>query len=101
MKKQNYLNHSRYYTAHHFIFYPVAFMLFVICVYNMWTGTELLLWSTIAFLVFMLVGLSLMMRQHNSLINQNRTVRLELRLRYYILTQKRFEEVEKKLSPKQ
>ena len=101
MKKQNYLNHSRYYTAHHFIFYPVAFMLFVICVYNMWTGTELLLWSTIAFLVFMLVGLSLMMRQHYSLINQNRTVRLELRLRYYILTQKRFEEVEKKLSPKQ
>jgi hypothetical protein len=39
-----------------------------------------------------------MLRQHYSLINQNRIVRLELRFRYYVLTQKRFEEVEAKLS---
>ena len=42
-----------------------------------------------------------MMRQHYALINQNRTVRLELRLRYFILTQKRFEEVEARLKSSQ
>lgn len=39
-----------------------------------------------------------MMRQHYALIIQNRLVRVELRLRYYILTQKRLEEMEDRLS---
>ncbi len=39
-----------------------------------------------------------MLRQHYALGNQNRIIRLEMRLRYYILTQKRFEEIEKQLS---
>lgn len=42
-----------------------------------------------------------MMRQHYALTNQNRTVRLEMRLRYYQLTQLRFEPLEKKFSFKQ
>lgn len=39
-----------------------------------------------------------MLRQHYALMNQNRIVRLELRFRYYVLTQRRFEELEQKLS---
>jgi hypothetical protein len=39
-----------------------------------------------------------MMRQHYVLRNQDCIVRLELRLRYYILTQQRFEQLESKLS---
>ena len=39
-----------------------------------------------------------MVRQHYALTNQNRIVRLELRLRYYQLTHKRLEEIEVNLS---
>ena len=39
-----------------------------------------------------------MMRQHYALTCQNRIVRLEMRLRYYQLTQKRLEAIEDQLS---
>ena len=39
-----------------------------------------------------------MLRQHYALGNQNRIVRLEMRLRYYQLTGKRLEPLEEKLS---
>ncbi len=39
-----------------------------------------------------------MMRQHYALGNQNRIVRLELRFRYYVITGKRLEPLESKLS---
>lgn len=42
-----------------------------------------------------------MMRQHYALMNQNRVVRLELRLRYYQLTHTRLELYEDKLTFKQ
>lgn len=51
--------------------------------------------------VFLIVYLSLMVRQHYALGNQDRTVRLEMRLRYYILTGKRLEEIEQQLGFKQ
>ena len=38
-----------------------------------------------------------MLRQHYALGNQNRIVRLEMRLRYYQLTGKRFEPLEQQL----
>ena len=50
-------------------------------------------------ILFILLGwLSFMMWQHYSLTNQNRLVRLEMRLRYYQLTQKRLEDIEPGLS---
>ena len=51
--------------------------------------------------VVLIVWLALMVRQHYALGNQNRTVRLEMRLRYYILTGKRFEQIEQQLQFKQ
>ena len=39
-----------------------------------------------------------MLRQHYALDNQNRIVRLEMRLRYFQLTGKRFEPLEQQLS---
>lgn len=101
MKQQNYSHHARYYAPHHFIFYPIAFLLFLGCVLGGARGESPWLWFCLAFSVCLTGGLSLMMRQHYSLMAQNRTVRLELRLRYYILTKKRFEELELRLSQKQ
>jgi len=102
MKPQNYANHLRWYIPHHFIFYPVIIALTALSISQVFRDSgNALIWIMLA-CVFTLFGLlSFMMRQHYSLGNQNRIVRLELRLRYYILTQKRFELIEEKLSQSQ
>lgn len=100
--KQQYKNHVKYYPLHHFIFYPIVLVLFGGCFVKYFSDDEHnLLWLAIAMLFLMLGWLSFMVRQHYALINQNRIVRLELRFRYYVLTGKRLEEIEHKLSFKQ
>lgn len=99
MEAQNYKNHIRYYTAHHFVFYPVVILLFIACIIGLCCTTEQhLLWIVLAALTAALGWFSFMTRQHYSLGNQNRIARLELRFRYYVITHKRFEEIEKQLS---
>lgn len=97
MPDQNAKNHTRYYTPHHFIFYPLLIALIVISL-----KAEDSKWFTdnklIAMCLFMTGWLSFMMRQHYALGNQNRIIRLEMRLRYYQITGKRFEATESLLS---
>lgn len=54
-----------------------------------------------AAVIFLITWLAVMVRMHYALGNQNRIVRLEMRLRYYILTGKRFEQIEERLDFKQ
>ena len=99
MANQQYKNHTRYYIPHHFVFYPVIIILFVICIKNYFArqpGNDI--WLMMAALVFVIGALSFMLRQHYALNNQNRIVRLEMRLRYYQLTQRSFNPIEKQLS---
>jgi hypothetical protein len=100
MKEQNYSNHVRYYVPHHFIFYPLSLVLLIIAVKAAFTsaGDASLLWWVVSGIIILVIWVSLMMRQHYGLINQNRTVRLEMRFRYYTLTQKRLELLEDRLS---
>ena len=99
MKKQQYSNHAKSYPLHHFVFYPL------LGVAAIWSGMNIRkhpddadLWLAIT-IVFLLMGLlSFMMRQHYGLMMQDRVIRVELRLRYFQLTQKRLEEMESKLS---
>lgn len=99
MAEQNYKNHTRYYPPHHYIFYPVAGFLFAVSLFFVFHDPENgLIWTFISIALLLNILLSLMLRQHYALTNQNRIVRLELRFRYYVLTNKRFEELEKKLS---
>lgn len=99
MPQQNYNNHIRYYPAHHYIFYPVAGFFLVAAITLIFCDSEhALIWAFISLALLATILLSLMLRQHYALINQNRTVRLELRFRYYVLTHQRFEAVEQKLS---
>lgn len=99
MEKQSYKNHVRWYVNHHFIFYPVV-SLFIIAslVLAFKDPHNHFIWMAFTFVFTLIALLSLMLRQHYALIIQNRVVRLELRFRYYVLTHKRFEEVETKLS---
>lgn len=102
MKTQQYNNHVRYYAPHHFIFYPVIAILVFICIRSAWLDTTNLgLWLMMALLVLLVGWLSWMMRQHYALTCQDRMVRLELRLRYYQLTQQRLESIEDGLSIEQ
>lgn len=99
MEPQNYQNHIRYYAAHHFVFYPVVIALFIACIIGLCRTTEQhLLWIVLAALTGALGWFSFMTRQHYALGNQNRIARLELRFRYYVVTHKRFEEIERQLS---
>ena len=96
---QSFSNHSRYYAPHHFIFYPLSLATFIIAVKK---STEDLhdhfIWATVAVTIFLVMFLSFMVRQHYGLKNQDRIIRLEMRFRYYVLTQQRLESLEDRLA---
>jgi hypothetical protein len=99
MSSQNYSNHRYYYITHHLIFYPVAGLLMALGLYYGISSSEnRILWLLISALSACVIWLSYMLRQHYALGNQNRIVRLEMRVRYFTLTGKRFEEMENQLS---
>lgn len=99
MSQQNYKNHSRYYTPHHFIFLPlVGFMLVWGLVSAYKSEDKRVEWLLFSLLSFCLLYLTLMLRQHYALSNQNRIVRLEFRLRYFELYGESSSNVESKLS---
>lgn len=99
MKPQNYKNHIRYYIPHHFVFYPVAILLFCISIYEALQNNDCThLWLMISAIIVMIGWLSFILRQHYALSNQNRIIRLEIRFRYYRLTHKNFEDIESQLS---
>lgn len=96
---QNYGNHAKFYTAHHFIFYPVILILIALSIYY---GQQNPQQRTLYFLLctaFFTIGwLAFMLRQHYALGNQNRIVRLETRLRYFEITGKSFSDIETRLT---
>lgn len=100
-KKQSYTNHIRFYPAHHFVFYPLATLLLIASISFIFLREDKLLWSFISVLVALIVWVSFMLRQHYSLLLQNRIIRLEMRYRYFVLTNERFELIENKLRDSQ
>lgn len=99
MEKQDINNHIRFYAPHHFIFYPVILLLIISAAYYTITDAEnRVVFSFITAILILICWLSYMTRQHYALTNQNRTVRLEMRLRYFQLTGKSFDQVESRLS---
>jgi len=99
MEKQDINNHIRFYAPHHFIFYPVILLLIISAAYYTITDAEnRVVFSFITAILILICWLSYMTRQHYALTNQNRTVRLEMRLRYFQLTGKSFDQVESQLS---
>ncbi|WP_407431500.1 DUF6526 family protein [Arcticibacter sp.] len=99
MEKQDINNHIRFYAPHHFIFYPVILLLIISAAFYTITDAEnRVVFSFITAILILLCWLSYMTRQHYALTNQNRTVRLEMRLRYFQLTGVPFDQVENRLS---
>lgn len=97
---QNFKNHTRYYPLHHFVLSPLALVgviLSIILLFSDHSLTEKIFFLVIALSVFLI---SLIARKYATK-NQDRTIRAEMRLRYYILTGKRLESLEEKLTMKQ
>lgn len=101
MKIQTYYNHIRFYTPHHFIYYPILILFLIASIYLAITTEDHLIWAFISVTFVFLFALAYMLRQHYALTLQNRIVRLEMRYRYFTLTGKRFEEFEYKLTDDQ
>ena len=101
MKKQSFKNHIRYYTPHHFVYYPIIIALLSFSIYFAFTTNDMLLWLFISAVFVVLFCLAFMLRQHYALTLQNRIVRLELRYRYFSLTQNRLENFEHRLKDEQ
>lgn len=100
-KKQSYTNHVRFYPAHHFVFYPITILLLITSITFLILKDEKLLWGFISAIIALIIWVSFMLRQHYSLILQNRIIRLEMRYRYFVLTNERFELIENKLRDSQ
>ena len=99
MAAQNYKNHIRWYIPHHFVLYPLAFVMLAVAVYfAVVLPEQRAIWLFAAGLVLFVTWLSFMLRQHYGMTLQNRLVLLELRYRYFVCTQQRFEPLEQYLS---
>lgn len=99
MSQQNYKNHARYYTPHHFIFLPLMGFMLIWGLVNAYRYEEKRIdWLLFSLLSFCILYLALMLRQHYALGNQNRIVRLEFRLRYFELYGESSSKIDSKLS---
>lgn len=98
MKTQTYKNHIKFYPPHHFVYLPLLIILLGWGVWNYFNNDgNQLIWGLFSIIVFLILSLALMVRQHYALGNQNRIVRLEFKQRYFELYGKRSDEVEEQL----
>ena len=99
MAKQNYSNHIRYYGPHHFFYLPLLAVLLVVGIWKTLSEEpDKLTWLLFSVIIFLLLFLAVMLRQHYALGNQNRIITLEFKQRYFELFGKRSDEVAAKLN---
>ncbi len=99
MKHQHYKNHVQYYPLHHFVLLPLLLIAIGYSSYNIiHSPFQQVFYVWITIVLLFLFWIAVMFRQHYALGNQNRIVRLEMRLRYFQLTGNRFEPLEQQLT---
>jgi len=99
MKNQQYSNHKKYYTPHHFIFLPMMLFFIILGIRKSYTDpVNQTAWFLFSICSFCLLYLAVMLRQHYALGNQDRLVRLEFRLRYFEMLGAPSIEVEQQLT---
>ena len=99
MKTQNYSNHKKYYPPHHFVLLPLLMILLTIGLVKSFNdAANQLSWILFSIVVFLLLYLAIMLRQHYALGNQNRIIRLEFKQRYFEIFGKRSDDIEEKLN---
>lgn len=99
MKTQNYSNHRKFYPPHHYVLLPLLMILLIIGVVKSFNDVaNQLNWILFSIVVFLLLYLAIMLRQHYALGNQNRIIRLEFKQRYFEIFGKRSDDIAEKLN---
>ncbi|KQR93263.1 hypothetical protein ASG01_08680 [Chryseobacterium sp. Leaf180] len=99
MNAQNYKNHRKFYAPHHFIYLPALLVLFGYGIYKRSADEENeLLWTLFSGIIFLILYLAIMVRQHYALVLQDRMVVIEFRQRYFELFGKRSDDIVSQLN---
>jgi hypothetical protein len=98
---QNYSNHIRFNPLHHFVILPLTAFAFGWSLYRLFTAAEFVFTDVFYVLLSFSVLLIGFIARIYALKNQDRLIRIEMRVRYFELTGKSFLETEKKLSQSQ
>lgn len=98
---QKYSNHIRYYPLHHFVITPLSLVFLSWSFYNL--AEAYVDRADLSFSIYLLIGALIIflipiIARIYALKNQNRIIRLEMRVRYYQLTGKSLSEWEKILT---
>lgn len=94
---QNYKNHRRLNPVHHFILTPITLVIFVWSIINAFQDDQSLahkIYFTLTATILLILGL---LSRSYGLRNQDRIIRIEMRLRYFELTGTSFSTKEKQL----
>lgn len=99
-------NPTRYYPLHHYILVPLSLLMvgYTIRRYVGVAGDDSeisRLWFSLAAVTLLFFATLVMLRQHYSLLLQDRVARLEVRQRYFEVSGQRFASLEKELTLKQ
>ncbi|SIQ46561.1 hypothetical protein SAMN05880574_11386 [Chryseobacterium sp. RU37D] len=99
MENQNYKNHRKFYTPHHFIYLPLLIIMEFFGISQIFNDKgNKQVWILFSIVIFLLFYLAIMVRQHYALGIQNRLVRLEFKQRYFEIFGQRSDEVDEKLT---
>ncbi len=92
MESQSFSNHVRVHPLYHYFAVPVSLALIAATLVNLFINFSL---ASIVLLVAMIIlHLTIFLTRDYAKKNQDRIIRAELRLRYYLLTQQNFEDFE-------
>lgn len=96
MSAQNYKNHRKFYPPHHFVFYPVSLILLVFSFFQLFKNINhnesfVMIWTAISVVIFLMIFLAFMLRQHYALGLQDRLIITEFKFRYFTLSGNRLE----------
>ena len=96
METQSFSNHVRVHPLYHYFGVPVSLALVPAAIANLFFNFGLT--AIILFIAVIILHLAIFLARDYAKKNQDRIIRMELRLRYYLLTNQRLEEVERQLS---
>lgn len=96
MEKQSFSNHVRVHPMYHYVAVPVSLALIALALIDVILHFRLT--SVVILIVAIVLHLTVFLLRDYAKKNQDRIIRLELRLRYFQLTGKRMEEIEAGLS---
>lgn len=92
-KEQNFLNHTHYVPLYHYLTFTVMAVLIVGATYNLFTGKQESFLINFLFLLLVLTVISVSFHNRSFALKvQDRAIKAEESLRYYILTGKRLDQ---------